>query len=245
VALQAQSATAPGAGLFTGTALRATAIGAGYVSADAALEDDGRVLASATEGSLAERSLSVFDVIHVDLAFDGRAAVVGDTLLVYRRGRDLESPVSHADLGRVVYPTGLAIVTAVDKDVASARIVDAFHPVQVGQRVQYLKARPSALPVGELAHAEGSVVGVRDRSAIQAPFAIIYLDLPAGSGLQVGQEVALLRPTFEDGRELPEIELGSALVLDVSATAATAAVTALDRSDLEVGDRYRTLEPGS
>ncbi len=242
--LHAQDAGAPrDAGALTDAALRSAAIAAGYVAQDASLEDDGRILASATEGSLAERSLTVFDVIHVDAVFDGRAAAVGDTLLVYRRGRDLESPASHEQLGRVVYPTGLAVVTATARDVASAEIVSAFHPVQTGQRVQYLKARPGPVPVGERAPGVGLVVGVRDRSAVQAPFAIIYLDLPPGSDLRVGQEVALVRPAAEDGRELPEIELGSARVLDVGEAAATATVTALARSDLGVGDRYRALEP--
>jgi hypothetical protein len=242
--LQAQDLAAD-ARLFTGQGLRTAAIAAGYVAAESALDDDGRVLATATEGSLVERSLSVFDVIYVDRSFDGRVATVGDTLLVYKRGRELDSPDSDASLGRIVYPTGLGVVTAVGNDVASVEIVRAFHPVLVGQQVQYLKPGPVALPEGERGTGEGRVVGLRDRSAIQEPFAIIFLDVPPGGGLQVGQPVALVRPAFQDGLALPEIEIGSALVLDVGATAATAAVTRLDRSDLTVGDSYRAVEPGS
>lgn len=227
---------------LAGRALRSAAIAAGYVSPEAALEDDGRVIASATEGAMPERSLSVFDVVHLDAVFDGRPAAVGDTLLVYRRGRSLESPATHRSLGRVVYPTGVAVVRSTEGDVASAQLVDAFDAVQVGQSVQYLKPAQSLVPADERVPGEGVVVGFKDRSAIQEPFAILYLDLPPGSDLRPGQELKLVRPDAVDGRTLPEIELGSARVLDVGEAAATAAVTALARSDLRVGDRYRAVE---
>jgi hypothetical protein len=233
------------AGVLSERALRSAAIAAGYVSPEVSLEDDGAVLAAANEGSIPERSLTLFDFIHVDLEFDGRPATVGDTLLVYREEGDLENPASHRVLGRIVYPTGLAVVTSVGTDVASAVIVGAFDAVQIGQRVQFLKPRQSPLPVGEQSGGEGIVLGLRDRSAIQPPFAIIYLDLPPGSALRPGQEIALVRPAEVDGRELPEIDIGSARVLDVGEAAVTAVVVALERSDLRSGDRYRPLETGS
>jgi hypothetical protein len=227
---------------LTGRALRSAAIAAGYVSPEAALADDGRVIASATEGAIPERSLSVFDVVHLDAVFDGRPTAVGDTLLVYRRGRYLESPATHRGLGRVVYPTGMAVVRSIEGDVASAQLVDAFDAVLVGQSVQYLKPARSPVPADERIPGEGLVVGFKDRSAIQPPFAVLYLDLAPGSDLRPGQELKLVRPDAVDGRTLPEIELGSARVLDVGEAAATAAVTALARSDLRVGDRYRAVE---
>jgi hypothetical protein len=232
------------AGVLPEAAIRALTVAAGYVTPASALADDGEVLASTTEGDIAERSLTVFDVIHVDPTFDGRTAAIGDSLLVYRDRGDLRHPESDDVLGRVVYPTGIAVVTSLEGDVASAVITHGFAPVVAGQRVQYLRERQSPLPAGERLLGEGLVVGFRERVAILEPYSVIYLDLSAGSDLRAGEEVRLVRPASEEGRELPEIEIGTARVLDVGQAAATALVLELARSDLEVGDRYRSLSPG-
>lgn len=222
-------------------ALRKVTVAAGYVAAPEALEDDGVIVASATEGEIEERSLSVFDVIHVTPSFDGRAVAVGDTVLLYRDDGELRHPESGESLGRIVHPTGLAAVTATEGDVASAVIVEAFAPVVAGQGVQYLRSGDSPLPAGELVRGEGVVVGLRDPAAIVEPYAVVYLDLPAGADLQAGEDVELFRLVSEENRELPEVLLGTARVLDVGPAAATAIVVTLDRSDLEVGDRYRAV----
>lgn len=223
------------------TALSALTVAAGYVAPEASLADDGEILASATEGGIEERSLSAFDVIHVDPSFDGRRAAVGDSLLLYLDAGELRHPTTGASLGRVVHPTGMAIVTSLEGEVASGVIVWGFDAVVAGQRVQYLKPRGEALPAGERLGGEGVVVGLRERGATVVPYSIIYLDLPRGGGLAAGEDVRLGRPAFEEGRELPEIEIGKARVLDAGATAATAIVLDLDRSDLRVGDRYRPV----
>lgn len=223
--------------------LEALALSAGYVTSARTLEDDGEILAYAVEGEIEERSLSVFDVVHVTPVLDGRPAAVGDSLLVYRDGGELRHPESNAVLGTTVVPTGIAVVTSLEGDVASAMIVDAFAAVVVGQRVQRLARRPeTAWPAGERAPGEGLVVGVRPSSAIIEPFAVVFLDLPAGGALVAGDEVALVRTEVEDGRRLPEVDIGAARVVDVGPDAATALVVRLARSDLQVGDRYRRLE---
>jgi hypothetical protein len=220
-------------------------IAAGYVAPKVALEDDGRVIASATEGDIPERSLTLFDVIHVDPVVEGRSLAPGDTLLVYRDAGDLQNPVDGKTLGRIVYPSGLAVVTDAQAEVASARIVAAFDAVQVGQAVQHLKAAASPIPMGERAAGEGVVVGVRDAVAVLEPLGVIFLDLPAGSVPAVGQKVELVRPVRLDGRELPDLRIGYARVVDVGESAATAVVIQLDRSDLRLRDHYRPAEPGS
>jgi hypothetical protein len=223
--------------------LEALALAAGYVAPARTLGDDGVILGYGAEGEIEERSLTVFDVVHVTPVLDGAPAVVGDSLLLYRDGGDLRHPETHAVLGRMVVPTGLAVVTSLEGDVASATIVDAFAPVVAGQRVQRVVRRPeTAWPEGERAPGAGIVVGVRPRTAIVEPYAVVFLDLPAGSALAPGDEVALVRAPVEDGRRLPEIELGAARVVDVGPDAATALVVRLARSDLEMGDRYRRLE---
>lgn len=214
---------------------------AGYVAAPAALADDGVIVASATEGAIEERSLSVFDVIHVDPTFDGRPATVGDTLLLYRDAGDVLHPRTRSSLGRIVYPTGLATVVALEGDVASAVITSAFAPVVAGQRVQYQIERGSLLPAGERPVGEGLVVGLREKSAIVEPYAVIYLDLPPGGDLVEGSLVRIFRLDFEEGRELPPVDVGTARVLDAGGAVATAVVLGLERSDLKVGDRYEVL----
>jgi hypothetical protein len=230
---------------FPEQALRAMTLAAGYVAPKASLEDDGRIVGSNTEGRIEERSLSVFDVVHVDRSFDGRGAAVGDTLLVYRDAGELQDPGTQASLGRVVYPTAVAVVTEVGADVASAVLTDAFAPVQAGQRVQYLKPPAAVLPAGERTAGEGVVVGFRDRSAILEPYAVVYLDLARGGELAPGADVRLVRPATEGVRRLPDVEIGSARVLAVGETAATAVLLDLARSDLRIGDGYQPVASGS
>jgi hypothetical protein len=203
------------------------------------------VIASQTEGDNPERSLTLFDTIDIDPVVEGQTVVLGDTLVVYRDAGDLESPATGTSLGRVVYPTGLAVVSEVQPDVASARLVAAYAPVIVGQRVQRPKTPTNPIPVGEQPAGEGLVIGIRDPVAIVAPLAVIFLDLPSASPLAPGQTVALVRRVTSGGRELPEIRIGSARVVDVGQTAATAVVTSLIRSDLQAGDSYRPEAVGS
>ncbi|HEY7530830.1 MAG TPA: hypothetical protein VIC56_09155 [Gemmatimonadota bacterium] len=224
--------------------LEALALSAGYVAPARTLDDDGEIVGYGAEGDIEERSLTVFDVVHVTPAIDGGPAAVGDSLLLYRDAGDLRHPESDAVLGRIVVPTGVAVVTSLEGDVASAVVVDAFAPVVAGQGAQRLVRRlETALPAGERAPGAGMVLGVRPRSAIVEPYAVVFLDLPAGGALAPGDDVALVRSVVEDGRRLPEVEIGAARVVDVGPDAATAIVTRLGRSDLEVGDRYRRLEP--
>ena len=48
-------------------ALDKLAAAAGYVAPAEALEDDGEIVGSNTEGAIPDRSLSVFDVVHVTI----------------------------------------------------------------------------------------------------------------------------------------------------------------------------------
>lgn len=227
------------------SALRVVTVAAGYVARPIALENDGEVLASAAEGEVPERSLSTFDEIYLPLAFDGRPTAPGDSVLVYADGGELHHSRTGASLGRIVYPTGIAVVTSLGADVASAVLARSFAPVVVRQRVQYLGARAGAVPVGEREGGEGLVVGFRDEAAIVEPYAVIYLDLLPGTGLRAGSKVMLVRSQAVKGRQLPEVEIGTARVLDVGESVATAIVLDLARSDLERGDRYVVLGTGS
>ncbi|MBA2565892.1 MAG: hypothetical protein H0V09_10805 [Gemmatimonadetes bacterium] len=233
------AAQAAGARMGDVTDTATLTLAAGYVAPAGALEDDGRVLASATEGALAERSLSVFDVLHLDPAFDGRPAAVGDSVLIYRDARELEHPETGETLGRIVYPTGIATVMSLAGDVASAILTEGFDAVTAGQRVQYVRNRAGNFPAGERVPGSGRVIGLRDRRAIVEPYAVLYVDLPPGTDLAPGDLLEVHRPAAARGRELPEIRLGAARVLDVGPSAATAIVIQLDRSDLAVGDSYR------
>lgn len=201
-----------------------------------------RVLGSSREGDIEDRSLTTFDRLFLPPTVDGRRLAPGDAVQLYRLGRDVVDPVDDALLGTVASPTGVAVVDRLAEGLAVAVIVEAFAPVGIGDRIRAVTETdttwaPGAGPPGG---AEGHVVAFQVGKAILAPYDVLFVRRTAGPPSVAGDRIELYRsPAGPRGDRLPDVRLGTAVVVRVRGDLAAAVLIRPLRSDLTPGDRFR------
>lgn len=218
----------------------------GWIDRARELRDAPRILGSDREGRIEERSLTIFDRIHLPLIVEGRALAPGDRVQLFRIPRRVVDPVTGEPLGDLVVPTGVAEVDGASGEIADAVVVEAFAPILAGDRVRRVTVADTIAPgAGEAVTpgASGYVVEFQEEKAIHPPYDRLFLRREAGPGLGVGDAVELFRPgEVRNGRRLPDVSLARALVVRVDGDLAAAVLSQTYRSDLVVGDRFREVE---
>ncbi|MDX1660801.1 MAG: hypothetical protein R3326_03330 [Gemmatimonadota bacterium] len=203
------------------------------------------VLGSAKEGTVEERSLTVYDRIYVPRIVDGRPLAVDDRIRTFRIRRQVIDPVLGVPIGRVLAPTGTAVVDSLAGDVAVARIDEAFAPVLIGDGLERLSpADTTALRAGSIAGVTGYVIAFQGEEELHPPYDIGFLRLPSPNAVGPGAAVEVFEPGQERaGRTLPAERIGRAMVVRVDGDVAAAIFYDLRRSDLDPGDPFRTVVP--
>lgn len=203
------------------------------------------VLGSQTEGSEEDRSLTVFDRIYLPPVIDGRAMEVGDRVRTFRIRRVVTDPVTGAPMGRVLAPTGVAVVDSLADEVAVARIESAYAPVQIGDGVERVTvADTTATPTGSVAGVTGYVVAFQDDEGLHPPYEVAFLRLPGIDALGPGAAVEVYQAGEErSGRRMPDVRIGRAMVVRVQGDVAATILHDLRHSEVDRGDPFRSVIP--
>jgi hypothetical protein len=148
--------------------------------------------------------------------------------------------------GRVVRPTGVAVVAAVYEDVSIAVVTDIFDHIDIGNQVTRLErfqmergvfAQPvSAGPTGEL-------VALLDEQYVPTVEDIVFINVGRGEGLAVGDEFEIYAPSrrADTGHRLPPAHLGEGRVIRVTESTATLRVFQQSYAALATGMPVRLI----
>jgi hypothetical protein len=170
---------------------------------------------------------------------------VGDRFRVVHVSRDeVEHPVTHESLGHAYTFPGVLQVVEVKERAATARIVESFQDIQVGDALTPWFPMPAALTLkrGGPASFQGRLVAGQEGQVQIGQGALVYLDLGGAAGLQPGQVLEVWGTRELPGgvpvNELEAGRLGEAVVLVVHPETSTALVT---RAQMEMhsGDLVR------
>lgn len=202
------------------------------------------VLGSEAEGRVEERSLTVFDRIYLPSVIDGRALAVDDRVRTFRVRRLVVDPVTGAPMGRVLVPTGVAVVDSLAGEVAVARIENAFVDVQVGDGVERVGvADTTAVPTRAVAGVSGYLIAFQGDEALHPPYEVMFLRLPRVNALGPGASVEIHQEGEERaGLRMPDVRIGRAMVVRVDGDVATAILYDQRRSDASPGDLFRGVD---
>ena len=179
------------------------------------------------------------------------AVATGQRLQLLELGEQVIHPLTKQPIGYQVNHLGIAEVTEVTPSVAVATIKESTREIERGARV-----RPAAETPGMLAprltdlDLQGYVIAADQGKIALSQLDVIHVDLGADAGLAVGNVLEIFRerppvpatrPANQPGDlALPEVELGTALVIAVQDETAAALVVTVANQPIYRGDRVRT-----
>ena len=158
---------------------------------------------------------------------------VGDRLLALRLTRDVEN------YGWIIEPMGVLRIDSVGAGTARAMILQQFSDLKVGDLVMPLPAIPQ-IPTAEPRRvnggAGGHIVDFLRPQEIYGTTDIVFIDLGASKGLQIGDEIVAYLPQREAERDerytLPEEGVARMRVIKLTNNTATLRVTRMYHSAL-------------
>jgi len=168
----------------------------------------------------------------------------GDAFDIIAPGKEIRHPVSNLLLGHQVASAGTLIVIGTDVDVATARITDSTQEIRRGNLLIPFKTPASEISLKQAQRQlNGYIIATRQEKLGLGQNDVIYIDLGENDGLEVGNLLYVTRPRRQSDAvrvkseiQLPEVLLGSAVVLETEGKTASAlvlkAVDAIVRGDL-------------
>lgn len=172
----------------------------------------------------------------------------GDSFSLFDLDRKVDHPVSGEPLGYQVVTLGTLQISKIDGDIATAVITDSHQEIRRGARL-----RPHLPPVREVelkkaaGELSGYLVAAKGGQIALGQHDVIYVDLGARDGLEAGNLLYITRPRQATelalqnrSLQLPDILLGSAVVLEAREETATALVLKAAEA-LYRGDRVLTV----
>jgi hypothetical protein len=167
----------------------------------------------------------------------------GDRFNVFHYSRQLEHPVSDADMGMIYTQSGQVKVLCAQEHTSIVEITLACDPIMVGDHLLPFEPvpvplvldppksdrcdLPSGKPTGYIVYNKDDVVDVGTE-------AVVFIDLANAEGLYPGQFATIYRPNPVDG--MPRLVLGELGILTVHDGYSTAKITG-GWAPLHVGDR--------
>lgn len=176
------------------------------------------------------------------------ATKIGDTFSLFEVKNPVMHPVTGVKLGFRVEDMGILKITEIHEEVASAEVVTAFREIQRGAKLRPYQPQPAAI---ELKRAGRELTGVlieaQDGKITLSQYDVVYLDLGADDGLQVGNMLNISRARkvtdlagANPNLKLPDALLGAALVIETHKHTATALVLKV-AEPLYRGDKLTTV----
>ncbi len=212
-----------------------------------------------TLGTLIDTTENRFLMYEGDTVFlemDDLAAVTpGQQLKILEMGKEVTHPVTGKLIGYQVSEMGRAEITGKTDDVAVAVIKKTIREVQRGAKVRPYVEFPATVQIKPATVAAQGVILTADSGneslSVQD---VIHVDLGSAAGLAVGNELMLYRTRVftksarplkqldaDNFVELPDIDLGRAVVVAVRDQTAAALVTSVSSLPLYRGDLVKTI----
>ena len=145
----------------------------GEVVDPATWRDAERIVGTAGETMIMDRSNAQYDLVYVPSVVEGRSLSPGDAVQLFRLDRRIYDPATREPLGRLLLPTGIGIVDSLAGETARVRVSDAFHPILVGDGVRIVTDAMETWPaaVSQAGGAGGSSRSRRRRRYIRRSIA--------------------------------------------------------------------------
>lgn len=184
------------------------------------------------------------DRVFVDMS-NLSAVRPGEKYSLLATGKEITHPVTDEKVGHFVTETGTVKITDINAQVATAVITSAGMEVQRGARLRTWEPVPSEIILKRAAQPLSGVVltgGQGQLALVQYDF--IHVDLGARDGLETGNLLYVTRPRQAtrfgvqgENIQLPEILLGSAVVVETQMNTATALIIKIANQPIGRGDR--------
>jgi chemotaxis protein MotB len=175
----------------------------------------------------------------------------GDTLVVYRKIRNVYHPKTGRYMGRLVTVLGTLKVTEVGRKITTAKILKSYNYMLAGDLVAPYGSIPlpslEEVPSGERSQVNGYVVDIKEDKVAIAQFDVVYIDRGMRDGIGRGSSFKVIRdgertPLFSAGGgvHLPSRIIGELEVITVNDRTATAKVRK-SSEPINRGDRIEAL----
>jgi hypothetical protein len=157
------------------------------------------VLRAVGKPTLSSLSATSSTLIYGEVAIEApRDAMyqLGDSLLMAKLTRDVPG------WGKIVHPTGIAVVTQVTDDGGRAQIVQQFDRVSDGQvaiPLEPFRDPGMVVPVPLDNGLMGAIVEIRDPRVIPGQQDILFIDRGREDGVALGDVFTVLRPGQREG----------------------------------------------
>ena len=215
----------------------------GFIASDE-LETAG-VLVDATDNRL---FLTKSDVVFLKMK-DLASTKVGDRYSVFRKGKEVRHPDTGEMLGYQVIDVGEVTIREMNDSVATAQITGATQEIERGDSIVTFRPKVHEITMKKsMDSLSGFVVSSASDQLALGAYDLIYLDLGSEDGLQAGNLVYLSRERkltdkaiIKEEMQLPDVLLGSALVLEAGARTSSALILK-SRENIQVGDRVFTVK---
>jgi len=158
---------------------------------------------------------------------------VGDLLQTFRLGR------SHEELGQVVEPTGVLVVTAVEESGVLALVSAEFDRVRLGQRLRMAPAydfMPGIVAEEVESDLTATLMGFSQDRVVQGIGAVAFLDVGEAEGIRAGDEFSAY---VNQGDGWSGEEAARLQVVVVNGSVSSARIVTVTDPVLRVGSRLR------
>jgi hypothetical protein len=174
---------------------------------------------------------------------------VGDKFSIFRKGKKVKHPHSGKKMGYQIVDVGEVQIIEVNKKVATGQISNATQEIERGDAIVALRSKAHEIEMKKTDKSlSGYVISSAGDQIALGAYDVIYLDLGSEDGLSPGNLVFLSRErkvteraVMKKDLELPDVLLGSALVLETGAHTSSALILKF-RESISVGDRVFTVK---
>lgn len=179
---------------------------------------------------------------------DPAAMRSGDRFSLFATGEPVLHPVTGQPVGHQVAELGALQITESGRKVATAVITDSFREIQRGAELRPWRPQVQEVELKKASQEiSGYVITGGDGKLALSQFDVIFVDLGAAEGLEVGNMLYISRQRMAtelaygaEELQLPDVLLGSAVVLETHPH--TAAALVLKAADsMYRGDRVTTV----
>ena len=165
---------------------------------------------------------------------------VGDTLMVFRMGRDVRG------YGTVVVPTGLVRVLDATRAEITGEVIAAYGQIHDGQRVMPAEkfddpGRVRPVPISD--GVKGKVLAHRDAQPLTGPQDVIFLDRGRADGVGLGDvfEIRATARARENAAGVVPDVMATVQVVHLGEHTSTARVTRVTEPDIAAGSEVRQI----
>jgi len=214
--------------------------GVGMINMDA-LEHAGTIV-DATDNRMI---IGKGDVVFLDMK-DLDVTAPGTTFAIFDLGNVVKHPATGDKIGHMIFEKGTLVITDVNEAVATAKITDSMSEILRGARITPFIApeRQIALKRAQ-SDLSGFLVASKRGQSTLGQHDIVYIDLGASDGLEVGNMLYISRPRRASNlsisdKKLPDVLLGQAVVVKVSRNFASALILKTVNT-VSIGDKVATF----